>query len=302
MPDVGTCYYRPRSYGRKPIGRCDLMNLSSRNHSSVLRSTCRRISLLLLNPPSSCRGNRRYSAILPNGTMYASAAMTFLVTSLHYLHHRGSVVAVLPYGALHSQKDRSAWHYIRHHYKVSVIDTPQRGYFPHSSVSIAVVRLSPISVVPNFQPARIRSATPSFHRLSVKLTRGCQPVHRTRKRSSGPILVHSTELRDAKVYINGRRGISSQRNIVGPAVLLPRVGCITTEKIAISCTDFPIALSDCVIGISTNSLQEARMIRNRLVDSFSLVRAQYIGTGAPFITVERLTDTLSSLGIDAYGC
>ena len=282
------------------VGCCDLTNPNSRSRSSVLQRMKNRISLLLLNPPFSCRGGRRYSTTLPNRTIYSSVAMTFLITSLYYLHHLGSAVVVLPYGSLYSQKDQSAWTYIKRHFNVTVVNSPKRSTFPNTSANVAVVKLSPIGANTKSISTPPRPDSTPIERRSIKMIRGSQPVHRTRGRSSGPVLIHSTELRDALVYANGRRGFSTHRTIIGPAVLLPRVGRITKGKIAISCSDFPIVLSDCVIGIITKSLNDAKDIRRRLVDSFQVIKAQYVGTGAPFVTIERLTDALSLLGIDTY--
>jgi len=279
------------------IGRCDLQNPRSRSRSSVLRHVGRRISLLLLNPPFSCRGSARLKAHTPHGYMYTSTAMYFLVTSLGYLHESGSAVAVLPHGVLHNQKDSAAWLYIQSRYSVTVVDRPRPGAFPRSSASTVIVRLSPVCHN-TANPKALPTPTVRPDRVTVHLTRGCQPLYRLRPPSDGPILVHSTDLRDATVYLNGRRSAHVQRAISAPAVLIPRVGRITKNKIAMLDSSTPVVMSDCVIGLRTRSPKDAREVRKRLIDAFPVLKAQYVGTGAPFVTIRRLRAVLVSLGID----
>lgn len=157
------------------IGRCDLKNSRSRSRSSVLRHVGRRISLLLLNPPFSCRGSARLKAHTPHGYMYTSTAMYFLVTSLGYLHESGSAVAVLPHGVLHNQKDSAAWLYIQSRYSVTVVDRPRPGAFPRSSASTVIVRLSPVRHN-TANPKALPTLTVRPDRVTVQLTRGCQPA------------------------------------------------------------------------------------------------------------------------------
>lgn len=279
------------------VGRCDLTNPLSRAHSPVLRRFSQRISLLLLNPPFTCRGGTRLIATPPGRQIYTSTAMFFLVTSLTYLHPSGSAVAILPAGVLHSQKDRPAWSHITDRYNVSIVDKPQPRAFPRSSATTAIVRISPNKPSPNRQRANLPPVPPIRRRLTVQLTRGCQPMFRARHHSTGPTLVHSTDLRDATVILNGRRGLNAQRSISGPAVLLPRVGQITKPKIAIMRHTTPVVLSDCVIALATSTLNDAQELRRRLLFHFSTLSAQYVGTGAPFITTNRLADALLSLGV-----
>ena len=279
------------------IGRCDLRNSHSRAHSSVLKRVGKRISLLLLNPPFSCRGNARLRTDTPDGSIYASTAMFFLVTSLTYLHESGSAVAVLPHGVLYNQKDRTAWTYVQSRYSISVVALPQPGAFPQSSASTVLIRLSPLKAT-LIKKLPLPAPSVTAERITVRVTRGCQPLFRAGERSIGPVLVHSTDLRDAKVYPNGRRSDSAQRSITGPAVLIPRVGQLTTHKIAILSSSTPIVLSDCVIGLATNTWDDAQEVRRRIVRRFRFLHAQYVGTGAPFVTLRRLRTALTALGIE----
>ena len=279
------------------VGVCDLRSARSRAHSSVLKRFNKRITLLLLNPPFSCRGNARLTSATPCGPISSGTAMFFLITSLAYLHRRGSAIAVLPLGTFHSQKDRMAWDYLRDSYSIEVITVKSQGVFPRSSAKTGLVRLSPQDSGSVERDVQNSEVAPKAH-TRVRITRGCQPMYRTRDASTGPVLVHSTDLRSSRVYLNGCRGISEERRLYGPSVLLPRVGRITKDKIALlQSLDTPIVLSDCVIAITTTTLDDARRVQKLLIEGFPSLRAQYVGTGAPFVTLQRLRTVLNRLGI-----
>lgn len=287
--------------GNWQIGRCDLRNPRSRARCSVLKRALGSVSLLLLNPPFSCRGGTRFRIETPDGELRASAAMSFVLTAMQYLDEDGTVVAVLPSGCLHNLKDRAAWEYVRRKYSVCVVaDHPTRT-FPASTASTAIVRLSPRHArhVLLAETARVEVANGN---LRVRVVRGCHPMYEAKRGLYGHILVHSTDLRHATVHLNGRRASRSGRLVNGPAVLLPRVGQITVEKIALYRRSAPIVMSDCVIALTTSSLTQARAVQKRLVDGFRALKSHYIGTGAPFITVDRLQFVLQHIGITAHEC
>jgi len=279
------------------VGRCDLLRSHSRRQSPILKSIRGRVSLLLLNPPFSCRGNTRYRVDLDGSPIYAGSAMSFLVTSLSYLHKNGTAIAILPYGVVYNQKDREAWSYVTKRYTVSFLPISPRQPFPHTSVRLAIVRLTPSKVPTSFRKPSLSIAPPPDVLIDATVIRGCQPIHLLGPNSTGPTLVHSTDLQRAEVHLNGRRANGKGRSVETPAVLLPRVGRLTRNKIAIIHPRSPVVLSDCVIALSTQSLADAKAIRNRLVDRFHFLLSQYVGTGAPFITIERLDEVLKKIGV-----
>lgn len=279
------------------VGRCDLRNPLSRARCAALRKATGRVSLLLLNPPFTCRGGSRFRIETPSGPLYTSAAMSFLLLAINYLADQGEVVAILPSGCIHNIKDAQAWRYIQARYNAHVIGQRDKTTFPGSSASTTLVRLSPLSACKQF----VIRATSNSHLpeqdLRVLVIRGCCPMHKTSKQRSGPILVHYTDLRRARVHLNGHRGSGPYRCVEGPAILIPRVGRITEDKVSLLETVEPVMISDCVIALKPASLKQANAIRQRLVDHFAHFSSHYVGTGAPFITLERLRAALNSIGI-----
>jgi hypothetical protein len=109
--------------------------------------------------------------------------------------------------------------------------------------------------------------------------------------------VHYTDLKNAQVVLNGHRGAGHHRCVAGPAILIPRVGRVTPDKVTVLRAKTKVMISDCVIGLKTRSLAAARTLRDTLVTNFDVFSAAYVGTGAPHITLDRLRMTLSQLGI-----
>lgn len=281
------------------VGECDITSPISRKRSSVLKLFDKNISLLLLNPPFTCRGNTRHPTPTHRGTIYAGTAMSFLITATSYLHANGTAIAILPSGAFHNQKDQLALNYIKTRFDVTVVHTPSPRSFPTSSVATVIAHLTPrrgletkLLLLPVHESPR--------QRLSVGIVRGCIPLYRCQSLSSGPAFVHSTDLQDSTVHLNGKYAIHPTRIISGPAVLIPRVGQLTPRKIALFKANTPIVLSDCVIALTTRTFADAKHVRNRLLTEFPLLRGQYVGSGAPFISLQRLRTALDHLGINVH--
>jgi len=122
-------------------------------------------------------------------------------------------------------------------------------------------------------------------------------MHRPTGQRDGPALVHSTDLQDGRVILNGRRGRGSTPTVRNPAIFLPRVGRITPQKITIFEGTVPVMLSDCVLAIVPENQRHVTMLRGRILDAFGYLEAFYAGTGAPHITLGRLADFLHMIAV-----
>lgn len=74
-----------------------------------------------------------------------------------------------------------------------------------------------------------------------------------------------------------------------PSVLFPRVGNVTAGKIAVLSTGVKVVLSDCVIAVICLSDNEAFRLRSTVLDDWSSFESLYSGTGARYITLEKLS-------------
>src|SRR6266700_2152471 len=62
-------------------GRCDFLNPRARRACRAIRGAIQAVSLVLLNPPFSCRGNRTYVVRNEANIIRCSKAMAFVLTS-----------------------------------------------------------------------------------------------------------------------------------------------------------------------------------------------------------------------------
>ena len=283
------------------LGCCDLRNKRSRRSCSALKDMLQSACLLLLNPPFSCRGGTRLLVDTSPNPIYASTAMSFLLQAIEYVADTGHVASVLPLGCLYNQKDAPAWDSLRTRFNVQTLGTYPMGTFPNSAANTVLVRLSPrqTSQPPSLPMQRSADPPPIKTNLRIHLVRGCCPIHRLRPtETSSPVLVHYTDIKNGTVELNGRRGYGNYRRIEGPAILIPRVGAITTHKIALLESPSPVMLSDCVIALIPQDPNHVPLLKERLLANFTSLQEQYIGTGAPFITTHRLESFMKSIGVE----
>ena len=222
--------------------------------------------------------------------------MSFLLLAMQYMSDDGHVVAVLPQGCVSNAKDSQAWDFLKSRYSVTFLDICRKGTFPGTAATTALVRFSP-NPPPAAEDCHIPVTPNALSPICVKIVRGCCPVHRTIRKKKKIALVHYTDLRNGYVETNGRRGFGAYRCVDGPAIVLPRVGRITVDKVALLEENQRVMLSDCVIAVKPTSPQNACQLRERLVENFQELSVQYVGTGAPFITVHRLIVALNHLGV-----
>jgi len=67
------------------IGRCDFLNQKSRERCEVLSRTLGKVSLILMNPPFSCRGARKYEVEFEASVFRCGLALAFVLESLRFL-------------------------------------------------------------------------------------------------------------------------------------------------------------------------------------------------------------------------
>lgn len=294
-----------RDNAKWSIGKCDFLSQESRAKSRRLRQAEEsKIDLVLLNPPFSDRGARAHTVIIGDREFQVSRALAFVVVAAEYLSNRGELLAILPQATLHSQKDRAAWTALRSLYSVSKAFSCGRGTFPGASARTVAVRVSKSRMavgstsISNRFGRRKTSSPGALSKVSI--VRGCIPLHTIgRYLDSDTVpLVHTTELMGGSVHINGRRARSPSRVLSGPAVLLPRIGNPTLEKVAVFHGEPTITLSDCVIGLQCRDIKHAFRVASRIRTNWPTLAATYGGTCAPYLTISGLSDALSFLGIE----
>ena len=134
-------------------------------------------------------------------------------------------------------------------------------------------------------------------KLKVRLVRGSVPLHLDTGREC--TLVHSTDLWNSGVILNGHVGSKARPSVIGPSVLFPRVGKPRIDKVALYTRNQRVVLSDCVIGLQCNTVSDAKWLYGIIVENESHYKKLYGGTCAQYTTVRRVVEFLSQFGCDA---
>ena len=276
------------------VGICDFLNEKSRNRSKFLPSLLGRIDLILLNPPFGSRG-QAVPACLPSGAeINCSVAMGFILTSLAYLADSGTILAVIPASSLKSVRDQHAWNFVMQEFAVQPFLECNKKTFLGCAAKTQLIQLSKHKKVSTAQKTKRRRTI-----ATVCVVRGAVPMHAARNGLAGPgfSIAHTTDLQETKVTETKHSIKQCRRFIVGPAVLIPRIGVPTPNKCVLYLRRKKLVLSDCVIGLKCESTETARLVQSTLKDNWSDFSRQYSSTCAPYITLKDLANSLSALGI-----
>lgn len=277
--------------------RSDFMNVRSRASSKVLRTARGRVSVVFLNPPYSCRGARRVCVEQNDLVFECGTALAFVFEALKYLAQGGELIAVIPAGSLGSEKDASAWMYLRSHYDVAVAQRFGARAFPRCVVRTAIVRLRARTLLRPVGTDAIICG-----KVDGRIIRGRLPMHRVRRttRARGVELIHTSHLREGLATHSGVF-VRNTNFITGPAVLLPRVGSPVQGKIVVLETDRMAVLSDCVMALSVADAKEAQRLRASILARWQEYVESYGGTCAPYLTLQRLGRYLTTMETSGAG-
>jgi predicted RNA methylase len=285
------------------VETCDFLGPRVRNTGGRLADLVGTTSLILLNPPFSCRGHSTQRVRIDDVVHSCSTAMAFVLTSFAFLRRHGILVAVLPSGTLNSEKDQGALQWLRSRAEVSIIQQNGRQTFPGCNPRTAIVRITRVKNGDG-NAKSVREKPLQSPSVEVSISRGCMPIYLVEPRSRNarmlPML-HTTNIKRGRVLPSHLMTGKWTRTISGPAVLLPRVGRPTPDKVALYESVAPIVLSDCVFALQCLTVDAAEIVRDRLLGAWDSIAASYGGTCAPYLTLRRLTDALNELGIVAAG-
>ena len=283
-------------------GVCDFLNLRSRQSSPILRSLIGRTNLVLLNPPFSCRGGTRVSATVAGVTSKSSLGLAFVVNSFDYIAEGGELIAVLPEGSLTSEKDAATWNLLRRLADIEVLQSNGPHTFARAAVRTAVVRFQKrhrLKKAEHSQVLNTLGASCQDLYLPVRIVRGTTQmnwIQRNERDADSIAFIHSTHLNDFMVSSNYEVLNRPGRCAVGPMVLLPRVGQPKRSKVAKHLDGTGFMLSDCVIALMCHNPESAELLWRDLQANWCLLEQKYVGSGARYITIRRLSDLLLRLG------
>lgn len=281
------------------VGRCDFLKVKSRHQCKVIRELEKNVSLVLLNPPFSYRGGMYSEFSSSSGSIRCSRAFAFVLTATDYLKENGEIIALLPSGCLSTEKDQAARKTLKQLGDYQIVSEHHFETFPGVHAKTIMLRFinSPNKPKRKYKPIIPNSEDSKFGCQLPKIFRGNIQMHTLNGNIGGKLtpLIHTTEMVATGLNITRRKTNTEKSCIMGPAVLLPRVGNPNKEKIHLWLHRKKIALSDCVLGIRCNSQKEAKGIKKAIQNNWNFIKNLYGGTCAPYITINALNRALLEL-------
>lgn len=266
----------------------DFLNEESRRRSSILKKHTR-YDLILSNPPFSCIGGTVNEIEFDNEIFQVSTAMKFLVLSLKFLKPAGVLYAILPTSVAYSQRDKLLWNALEKKHNLAILDEPKIQYFKGCTPNVILVSVNDFSQVSKHKS--IPRIALDFDDMDV--FRGKLSMNLVRHNSAGDFLVHSTHLKNNSINGLKTKVIKDLSIVTGPAVLIPRVGKPLSSKLCIIKETETYVLSDCVFAIKTANLQDSFRLFTYMLDNWDAIAEMYTGTGARYITTDKLRQFLN---------
>ena len=269
------------------LGQCDFKDTEALTKIPFLQGAT--FDLIVLNPPFTCRGSSIEKVMIGEDEYHVSTAMSFLVGALPFLSETGAIYAILPVGCVYSQKDRKCWEYLKREYNACVLSEVQKAYFNKKCTpNIVLVYLGR-----NPYPREIEHIAQAEVQTTVELqsiSRGRLGVYEMKRVKVGKKrlpYIHTTNMRKGELEDVGYTKEGIKESVKGNGVLIPRVCNPNKEKIVVYDGREAI-LSDCVVLLHTRTKKEAVQLKRQIVRNWDEFKKIYVGTGARYVTMERL--------------
>lgn len=256
------------------------------------------VDLLVLNPPFSL-GSRKYVTVKYLGHLVkCSVAMAHILRSLELFGPNQGAIAVVPESLLYSDTDQHARELLDLNFSLAELLPLSIYTFRGARVNSSFVQFRPPG---GRLPSPIEDMPMQSDSILTTVIRGGLQMHTFKHASSGARVIHSTSLRS--IAVDGINAIPEKTcavakgRISGWMLLLPRVGLPKEEAFHALYSKDEVQLSDCVIGMNFPSKAAASSAKKRIQAHWQSLLCLYRGTGARYITIDRLVDWLYGIGI-----
>lgn len=132
--------------------------------------------------------------------------------------------------------------------------------------------------------------------MRIRLVRGTAQMH-SLVDGSELQLIHTTDLVDGSVSLLDRSVGMNGRVVVGPCVLIPRVG-VPVEGDVVVVRDGKFVISDCILGLECETEAKADHLAREIRKDIVALRSFYGGACARYITVVKLRGYLEARGVE----
>lgn len=269
------------------LAQCDFTDAEALARIPFLQGAT--FDLIVLNPPFTCRGSSIKRVMIGEEEYHMSTAMSFLVGALPYLSDTGAIYAILPISCVYSQKDRQCWQYLQENYHACVLTEVHKASFSgRCAPNIVLVCLGR-------EPYPVRERQQEANGIGLDfplrgIYRGRLGVYKSTKPKRGQDslpFIHTTNMRKGELVGVGRVPKGIKEAVRGYGVLIPRVCNPNKEKVVLLEKE-ECVLSDCVVLLKTRTKRQAEQLKKHLVDNWAEFTKIYVGTGARYVTMERL--------------
>jgi predicted RNA methylase len=254
------------------------------------------VDLLFMNPPFS-HGNRKHVKVCFDGQdLVGSIAMAYILRSFQVFKPTQGALLIVPESLLYSRTDEAARNALSRKYELRKIADLESSTFNGARAHACVIHAYPGAAASSISDPCVADVE-----LTVRLSRGCLPVHLMTPVGRGVPFLHSTDLRRVARGENVRKlprsSVKGSRVVQGWTVLVPRVGVPDISLLRACLLDTPVRLSDCVIAIECDDQATATKVERRVQAGDSGFKDLYKGTGARYVTMDRLKSWLVASGI-----
>ena len=254
---------------------------------------------VVMNPPFSYRGQGGVRVLFDNEIHRLSPAAVFVAKALSLWNPPLGLRAVMPMGVMRSERHAAFWSSLAKNYTLL-----EMGELPSSTFKGARVRSLVIEFLPRVSaspaaPDRIKVPTPSdegqlLRCVCVDVIRGRVSRHQVPHEGAERPYLHTSELRSDDPVRATTRTAAARLASAGRMILLPRVGNPSSFR-PVS-VEGPIVLSDCLLAVRPLFENGESDLLARMSSNWADLARMFSGTGAPYLTVGRLSDFLSDLG------
>jgi tRNA1(Val) A37 N6-methylase TrmN6 len=272
-----------KEYPKWILENCDFLSQKSKKKAELFKN---KFDIILLNPPFTCKGSIVNHVIFDDVEYNVSTAMAFFIESIKFLNTDGVLYAILPQSVAYSQKDEKIRRYLSENYGFKVFEEIEKQEFEKCSPSILLASVNDKSLSSQNKPfIQIDTGI-----KSLEVFRGKMSMHKIKKAIKHTLpLIHSTNIRNNKIENLTYNVKCYDSKIVGPAVLINRVGHPDVRKIYVVPSKKEYALSDCILAIKAKSIKDCQIIKKTITDNWLDFSNLYKGTGAKYITIKRLS-------------
>ncbi len=280
--------YTKKKHSDWKLSTFDFLDHEKQKNAQILKKK-KKFDLILLNPPFSCIGGYTYSLVFNNETYSVSTALKFIGEALKYLKSDGILYAILPANVAYSQKDRKFWDVLVKFHNLSILEETNIRYFQGCVPNIILVSLNDYSKYTKFR------CFPKSRIIwkGIEIFRGKISMNNIPNGSGDYYFIHTTNLKKNSLVNFNLKVNDNLSKITGPALLIPRVGKPSRDKICFIKENETYILSDCILAVKAPNKEVGESLFNYFFENWHEVESLYNGTGAKYTTVEKLKHFLN---------